>query len=141
MFSDSRLLNKSWNSFLQIMEQWKTPRLSQIELVFQKGRLNIENASMYIMTKWKFSQKSCVIILFGTEHNRYSVFCANPALLWVIFCVQFKNLLISLAFRYGFITFENQEDADRIIKKEVTCRGVQLPSPDARGYQFYLLGE
>ena len=28
--------------------------------------------------------------------------------------------VLFLIFRYGFVTFENQEDADRILKKEVS---------------------
>lgn len=31
----------------------------------------------------------------------------------------FVIIYFKICYRYGFITFENQEDADRIIKKEV----------------------
>lgn len=39
---------------------------------------------------------------------------------WIVFGLFFfSKSYFKICCRYGFITFENQEDADRIIKKEV----------------------
>lgn len=42
------------------------------------------------------------------------ILCAH----WVVFGIFLLSYILK-CYRYGFITFENQEDADRIIKKEV----------------------
>lgn len=43
------------------------------------------------------------------------ILCAH----WVVLEIFFVIIYFKICYRYGFITFENQEDADRIIKKEV----------------------
>ena len=51
--------------------------------------------------------------------NTLACFAVTIIIHQLCMCTHPECLVICL-YRYGFITFENQEDADRILKKEVS---------------------